>query len=79
MPETLTEIPASTPFTDRELLRHALAHIEDMHDRMEQIWTVLQPFVPMLASMAPAGQADILTIMQARRELRRGARGQART
>jgi hypothetical protein len=72
VPETLTEIPPDTPLSDRDLLIHLLQHVEDMHDRIEQAWTLIQPYVPILAKFAGGGQPDMMTIMQARRDLRRG-------
>jgi hypothetical protein len=83
VPETLPETPpnslANTTLTDRELLIHALQHLEDLYEQMSEMHGAvmrldcqLSVFAPLLAKYAPGGKPDMIGIMQARREARRG-------
>jgi hypothetical protein len=71
---------AGTTLTDRELLIHALQHLEVLTEQMAEahgavlrIDAQLSVFAPLLARLAPGGKPDMLALMQARREIRRGA------
>jgi hypothetical protein len=86
VPETFPETPetpaaalAKTTLTDRELLIHALQHLEAMyeqvaetHEAIIRIDGELAVFKPLLARLAPGGKPDFLAVFQARREHRRG-------
>jgi hypothetical protein len=83
VPETFSETPADalarTTLTDRELLIHALQHLEvmyeqqaEMHSAVMRIDGQLSMFAPLLAKWAPGGKPDMLALMQARREAKRG-------
>lgn len=78
MPEIQPELSA-TSLSDRQLIMHALQHLEDAveklaetHGAVMRIDAELQVFLPLLRRIAPGGKADMLSIMQARREARRG-------
>jgi hypothetical protein len=83
VPETFQETSANslanTTLTDRELLIHALQHIEDLYEQAAETHAAvmrmdyqLSVFAPFLAKLAPGGKPDMIAIMQARREARRG-------
>lgn len=65
--------------TDRELLIHAIQHLEvlteqmaEQHEAVMRLDYQLSVFAPLLAKYAPGGKPDMIAIMQARREGRRG-------
>jgi hypothetical protein len=69
---------ANTMLTDRELLIHAVQHIEDLYEQLAEVHGAvmrmdyqLQVFAPFLAKLAPGGKVDMIAVMQARREARR--------
>jgi hypothetical protein len=69
---------ASTTLTDRELLIHALQHLEVMTEQLAEVHQYavrldgqLSVFAPLLARFAPGGKPDMVALMQARREMRR--------
>lgn len=85
MPETHAETPetalANTTLTDRELLIHALQHIEQLYEMVsEQHGAVmrvdgeLSVFLPLLRKLAPGGKPDFIAVMQTRREAKHGQR-----
>lgn len=85
MTETLPETPetalANTILSDRELLIHAIQHLEDLtekmaeaHGAMMRIDGALSVFAPLLAKLAPSGKPDFVAVMQARREAKHGTR-----
>jgi hypothetical protein len=70
---------AGTTLSDHDLLLHALAHIEDLYEKIGEIHGAvmrvdghLSVFAPLLAKWAPGGKPDMIGLMQARREARRG-------
>jgi hypothetical protein len=72
---------AGTVLSDRELLIHALQHLEVMTDQLAEVHEYvlkldgeLSVFRPLLARLAPGGKPDMLALMQTRREIRRGTR-----
>lgn len=67
MPETL-----ETRLSDRELILHLTQHVEAMHETLRVIEAELEVFRPLLRRMAPAGKIDMISLMQARREMKRG-------
>lgn len=82
MPETFRESSANslanTTLTDRELLIHAVQHLEaqcgqltEILGRLEALDAELAVFRPLLARLAPGGKPDMIALMQARREARR--------
>jgi len=46
--EPLPLIPADTRLTDRQLLIHALQHLEQMHADQQRLWALLEEFGPLL-------------------------------
>ena len=69
---------ANTVLTERELLIHALQHLEDLYEKVQEMHGAvmrmdcqLAVFAPLLAKYAPGGKPDMIAIMQARREARR--------
>jgi hypothetical protein len=55
-----------TTLSDRDVLLHILAHVEDL-------WTVLDEFRPVLALLkGPDGKVDMIGAAQLRRRMRRG-------
>lgn len=62
---------ANTRLTDRELLIHAVQHLEVLSTQMEYVHAQLTVFAPLLARLAPGGKPDMIALMQARREARR--------
>lgn len=66
----MTVISDSTPLTDRQVLIHVLEHVEDLHAKIDELMTALEPFRPMLEKLQP-GSGDLVSIMKARRELKR--------
>lgn len=85
MPETFpgnsgnsADALANTTLTDRELLIHALQHLEVMTEQLAEVHKhvlkfdgTLALFEPLLARFAPGGKPDMLALMQARREGRK--------
>lgn len=82
MPETFPENSANslanTTLSDRELIIHAVQHLEDLADQMADVHGAvlridgqLSVFAPLLARLAPGGKPDMIALMQARREIRR--------
>lgn len=78
-PETQADAIARTTLTDRELLIHAVQHLEvqgelitEMHGTIMALEEELAMFRPLLAKLAPGGKPDMIGIMQTRREARRG-------
>lgn len=82
MPETNTETPgnsiAATTLSDRDLLIHAIQHLEDLTEKMGEahgavlrIDAELAVFRPLLAKLAPGGKPDFIAVMQARRDARK--------
>jgi hypothetical protein len=82
VPETFPETPlnslANTTLTERELLIHALQHIEDLYEQLSEVHGAvmrmdcqLAVFAPFLAKLAPGGKVDMIAVMQARREAKR--------
>ena len=78
-PETARNSLANTVLTDRELLIHAIQHLEylteqlaEQHEVIMKLDYQLGVFAPLLAKYAPGGKPDMIAIMQARREGRRG-------
>jgi hypothetical protein len=85
VPETFREIQgnslANTVLTDRELLIHAVQHLEDLAEQMADVHGAvlridgaLSVFAPLLAKYAPGGKPDFLSIRQGVREAKREAR-----
>lgn len=83
MPETFSrnsaDALASTRLTERELLIHAIQHLEVLTEQMAEahgavlrIDAQLSVFAPLLERLAPGGKPDMIALMQARREARRG-------
>lgn len=79
MPETFPGSPqnslANTSLTERELLIHAIQHLEvlteqmaEQHDAVMRLDCQLSVFAPLLERYAPNGKPDMIAIMQARRE-----------
>lgn len=67
-------MPAKTPgiihtsLSDRDILLHILTHVE-------QLTAELEEFRPLLAmAKGKHGQPDMISVLQARRELKRAAR-----
>jgi hypothetical protein len=55
-----------TTLSDRDVLLHILAHVEDL-------WAVLDEFRPLLAILkGPDGRPDMIGAAQLRRRLKRG-------
>jgi len=55
-----------TTLSDRDVLLHILAHVEDL-------WAVLDEFRPLLALLkGPDGKPDMVGALQLRRRARRG-------
>lgn len=73
----MTEISAETTLTDRELLIHAVQHIEHIDEVVTAIHDEFQVFRPLIERFRPDGGADFLTILQTGRELRRQRRSSA--
>lgn len=78
MPETFPGNLENTTLTERELLIHALQHIEDLYEQVSEMHGAvmrldcqLSVFAPFLAKLAPGGKVDMIALMQARREARR--------
>jgi hypothetical protein len=66
--------------SERELLIHALQHLEDMYEKNAETHAAvmrldgqLSAFAPLLAQFAPGGKPDFISIMQSRRGFRRGS------
>lgn len=64
--------------TDRELLIHALQHLEylteqmaEQHEAVMRLDYQLSVFAPLLAKYAPGGKPDFLALAQIRREAKR--------
>jgi hypothetical protein len=77
-PESSANSLANTRLTDRELIIHAVQHLEMITGQLEEIGARLESFEaelsvfrPLLAKLAPGGKPDMIGIMQARREARR--------
>ena len=77
-PGTVQNSLANTSLTDRELLIHAVQHLEwlteqmaEQHEAVMRLDYQLQVFAPLLAKYAPGGKPDMIAIMQARREARK--------
>ena len=52
--------------SDRDVLLHILAHVEEL-------WTVLDEFRPLLATLrGPGGKVDMIGAASLRRKVRRG-------
>jgi hypothetical protein len=67
-PGETTLTPIETRLTDRQILLHLLAHVEDLA-------AMLEPFRPVLQAAAPGGRPDAISLAQAGRMLRgKGAR-----
>ena len=78
MPEIQPEL-SGTRLSDRELLIHAIQHLEDLAEQLAETRAAvlrvdgeLQVFLPLLRKLAPGGKVDMISIMQTRREARRG-------
>lgn len=55
-----------TTMSDRDVMLHILAHVEDL-------WTVLDEFRPLLALLkGPDGKPDMVGALQLRRKVRKG-------
>jgi hypothetical protein len=71
VPETPLETPetdlANTTLSDRELLIHALQHLEWITEQ-------LTPLIPLVKEIAPDGTLSLAGIMRAKMEARRGGR-----
>lgn len=68
----MAEITRETPLSDRDLVVHAVQHLEAIHDRIEDIWAALEPLLPLAARLAGNGRMpNAIDLMQARREMRR--------
>ena len=70
-PGTPANSLANTTLTDRELLIHAVQHLEVLHELVNDMYEQLSVFRPLLARLAPGGKPDMIALMQARREMRR--------
>lgn len=70
----MTEITAETTLTDRELLIHLVAHVEHIDEVVTRMGDEFEVFRPMIERFRPACGADMLTILQTGRELRRAGR-----
>lgn len=77
-PGTVQNSLANTRLTDRELLIHAIQHLEVLTEQMAEQHEVIMRldyhlgvFAPLLAKYAPGGKPDMIAIMQARREARK--------
>ena len=78
MPEIQPEL-SGTRLSDRELLIHAIQHLEDLTEQLAETRAAvlrvdgeLTVFLPLLRKLAPGGKVDMISIMQTRREARRG-------
>ena len=67
----MQEITGETRLTDRELLVHAIAHLEDLDAKITAMHDIVQAYKPLIDRFAPGGGADYLTILQTARDLRR--------
>lgn len=56
--------------SDRDIALHILQHVESMDARLAALEDELAVFRPLLRRLAPAGGADMLTMIEAARELR---------
>ena len=59
-----------TSLSDRDVLLHILTHVE----ALTELLALLDEFRPLLAMLTQNGKPDMVGIMQARREFRRGLR-----
>jgi hypothetical protein len=78
LPGTPANSLANTTLTERELLIHALQHLEDLYEQVSEMHGAimrmdcqLSVFAPLLAKFAPNGKPDIIAINQMRREAKR--------
>lgn len=76
--ETRNAALAATRMTERELLIHALQHLEDLAEQMAEVRGAvirfdgtLAVFEPLLRKYAPEGRMDFIGAMQARRDMKR--------
>lgn len=52
-------IPADTKLTDRQLLIHALQHIEQMHEEQREFRALLDEFGPLLDKWRSRGRRGV--------------------
>lgn len=71
----MTEITAETRLTDRDLLIHAIQHLEHIDEIVTALQEEFEVFRPLIERFRPAGGGDYLTILQTARQLRRTPRG----
>jgi hypothetical protein len=65
---------ANTRLTDRELLIHAVQHLEHLTERLNELCEELAVYRPLLEKIAPGGRPSVTGIISARREMRGGQR-----
>lgn len=74
--------PVETSLTDRAILLHILAHVEELDagtalliEDMGRLRKLEEEFRPLLNMLKPNGQPDMLAVAQARRGVRKARRG----